>query len=82
MLLLTLSFVPWSLSSCLIAENKKNRDRIKIGRTDISIKKTKRIQKRRQANKRKTVGKKVTWKVFEIFMLKSFKILKIEGLRV
>ena len=39
MLLLTLSFVPWSLSSCLIAENEKNRGRIKLGRTDISIKK-------------------------------------------
>ena len=47
MLLLTLSFVPWSLSSCLIAENEKNRGRINKGRTDISIKKTKRIQKRR-----------------------------------
>ena len=54
MLLLTLSFVPWSLSSCLIAENGKNRERIKIGRTDISIKK----QSEYKNDGKQTIGKR------------------------
>ena len=82
MLLYTISFVPGSLSSCLMAENNKNRGRINKSSGVIILQICKANTKKPVSKQKKAVGKNVTWKVFEIFMFKSFKILKIVGLRI